>query len=79
MTSDRVRDACNAEPFRPFRLHLGGGRSLEVQHPELLMISPSGRTAAVFGKNDQLEIVDVFMIQSIEFLPQRGSGRRKAG
>jgi hypothetical protein len=45
-----------------------------------MMVSPSGRTAAVYGRDDALEISDIFMVQSIEFLPQsRGCGRRKAG
>ena len=82
MTSDKVKEALRAEPFRPFRLHLGGGRALDVEHPELVALSPSGRTAAVYGHDDALEIIDVFMVQSIEFLPQNGrgrKGRRKAG
>jgi hypothetical protein len=79
MTSDRIKEALKAEPFRPFRLHLGGGRSLDVEHPELIAVSPTGRTAAVYGLNDSLEIVDILMVQSIEYLPSRGSRRRKAG
>jgi len=33
----------------------------------------------VYGPKDQLEIVDVLMIQSIELINRRSSGRRKAG
>lgn len=80
MTSEKVREALRAEPFRPFRLHLGGGRSLDVWHPEFVAIAPTGRTAAVYGENDALEIIDVLMVQSIEFLPHKARGRRrKAG
>src|SRR2546421_581868 len=77
MTSDKVREAVGAEPFRPFRLHLGGGRSLDVWHPEFVMISPSGRAAAIYGEDDGLEIIDVFMVQSIEFLTQRARPSRR--
>lgn len=81
MTSEKLREALKTEPFRPFRLHLGGGRALDVLHPEFVAVSPSGRTAAVYGPKDALEIVDVLMVQSIEFLPARNgqSKRRRAG
>jgi hypothetical protein len=82
MTSDKLKEAVKAEPFKLFALHLGGGRAVNVMRPELIMIAPSGRTAAIYGPDDALEIIDVFMVQSIEFL-KRGTGptrkRRKAG
>ena len=31
----------NQQPFRPFRVHMSGGRVYEVRHPELAMVSPS--------------------------------------
>lgn len=81
MTSEKLREALKSEPFRPFRLHLGGGRSLDVQHPELVAVSPSGRTAAVYRPKDALEIIDVLMVQSIEFITGRNgqARRRRAG
>jgi len=40
-----------------------------------------GRTAAIYGPKDELEIIDVFMAQSIEFIPAKpgSTRRRKAG
>lgn len=85
MTTDEVRKALRAEPFVPFRLHMGGGRSLAVLHPEFCMLSPNGRTAAIYPHDRQsepgLEVVDILMVQSLEFLPgaRSTSRRRKAG
>ena len=80
MTSTELKNALKAESFRPFRLHLGGGRAIDVVHPEFAMVAPSGRTAAIYGPDDAFEIVDVLMIQAIEFVKQNGHGRRrKAG
>lgn len=81
VTSEKLREAAKREPFRPFRLHLGGGRALDVLHPEFLAVAPNGRTAVIFGRGEEMEIVDILMIQSIEFLPERkgGQGRRRAG
>lgn len=48
-----------------------------VCHPELIHLSPSGRTAIVwtevgsFEEGDRSQIVDVLLIESIEFV---GSG-----
>lgn len=80
MTSERVKECLRAEPFRPLRLDLGGGRSVEVRHPEFCVLSPSGRAAVVFGPDDAMEIIDVLMVQSIELLPLSGrsNGRRKS-
>lgn len=80
MTSDRIKERLKAVPFRAFRLHLGSGRALDVDHPEFFSLSPSGRTAVVYGPNDELEIIDVLMVQSLELLPggKRSNGRRKS-
>lgn len=84
MTSDELRKAIKAQPFIPFRIHMGGSRALTVLHPEYVMIAPSGRTAAIYPHSTDeepgLEVIDVFMVQSIEYLPkQKRNGRRKAG
>jgi hypothetical protein len=33
-----------AEPFRPFRLHMAGGRTFEVRHPEMIKVGKSSVT-----------------------------------
>jgi hypothetical protein len=42
MTSAQLHEAIHAGPFRPFNLHMGGGRSLNVPHREFISISPRG-------------------------------------
>jgi hypothetical protein len=81
MTSQELLKVIRAQPFRPFRVHMGGGRALTVQHPEFVAVAPSGRIAVFFDAGDAAEIVDVFMLQSLEILPSRKSGqsRRRAG
>ncbi len=81
MTSNEVQKAVRAEPFRPFRVHMGGGRALDVPHRECITISPNNRIAVVFDQDGAPEVVDIFTIQSIQFLPDRrtGRGRKQAG
>jgi hypothetical protein len=77
MTSNEIRSAVKAEPFRPFVLRTTGGREHTVHHPEWVMLSPSGRTMVVVGPDDAFAVVDVLMIESINFVAN-GKGRRKS-
>ncbi|CAG0976622.1 hypothetical protein PHYC_01537 [Phycisphaerales bacterium] len=75
MTSKELLSALRAQPFMPFRLHFGSGRSVEVQHPEFVSVSPSGRTAVVYTSTsmdgDEFQVVDVLLVESIEILPRK--------
>jgi hypothetical protein len=85
MTSDKLKEVLKAVPFNPFRLHLADGRPIDVSHPELMAVSPSGRIAYVFKENDTHDSghhIDVLMITDIEVRQSRngnGKHRRKAG
>lgn len=78
MTSDQIRAALRAEPFKPFELRTTGGRRYRVDHPELAVLSPSGRTMFVFITPDAGMTVDVLMIESINFLSNGRRRRRSA-
>jgi hypothetical protein len=75
MTIEQLRQMHAARPFRPFEIHLADGRSLTVDHPEMLARSQSGRTIAVARPDDTIEIVDLLLVVSIKPLPN-GSPRR---
>lgn len=78
MTSEGLKGLLAAKPFKPFRIHMGGGREIDVGHPELVLVIPSGRLAIIAKPGvDAVELVDVFMIQSIEVLPRKASGNGK--
>jgi hypothetical protein len=47
MTIERLRDFYNAQPFRPFIIHLADGRQIPVQQREFIATAPSGRTVTV--------------------------------
>jgi hypothetical protein len=75
MTSGHFRDVLKAQPFRPFRLHMGDGRALDVPHQDFIALHPTGRVAIVFGPNDHFDIVDLMLVTSIEV--GNGSRRRR--
>jgi hypothetical protein len=66
MTIDRLRDACNAQPFQPFVLRIADGREVPVVRREFIMPAPSGRTAIVVQPDDTVNIVDLLLVTDIE-------------
>jgi hypothetical protein len=78
MTIDQVRQLYNAQPFRPFIIHLADGRSVPVNHPDFSMTVPGGRTTLVAQPDDRVNIIDLLLVKDIELSPPgHGSGRRR--
>jgi hypothetical protein len=75
MTIEPLRTLHQARPFHAFDLHLADGRTLTVEHPELLSQSQSGRTIAVSRPDDTIEIIDLLLVVSLKSRPN-GSPRR---
>jgi hypothetical protein len=76
MTIEQLRKLHQARPFRPFDIYLADGRSLPVDHPELLAIPPPGRTVGVGLDDGTIEIVDLLLVTSLK--PRaNGHARRK--
>jgi len=73
VTVETLRDLHGARPFRPFRLSLADGRSVQVKHPEVLGVSPGGRTLHLFFDDEHSEYIDLLHVTSIEF----GNGRTR--
>ncbi|HEY7426463.1 MAG TPA: hypothetical protein VH682_19675 [Gemmataceae bacterium] len=76
MTIEQLRQMHQARPFQPFDIHLTDGRTLSVEHPELLAQSASGRTIAVSHPDGVLEIVDLLLVVSLK---PRGNGSAPRG
>ena len=72
MAPDKLREALDAAPFRPFTVELAGGKRVPVKHVDYTRLSPAGRTLIVFtDDDDSMEMIDVFLISNLTF----GSGR----
>jgi hypothetical protein len=56
MTLQTYRDLLSARPFQPFRLVMSSGRSYEVRHPEMAMLT---RTSLLVGTGDTDDEVPV--------------------
>lgn len=66
MTVEQLQNVHHAQPFRPFTVHMGDGRSFFVKHPDFISRSPSGRTFIVHGDNDTFSILDLLLVTELE-------------
>lgn len=78
MTIEQLRNVYDAQPFRPFVLHLADGREIPVHHREFILTVPSGRTVFVCQPDDTVNIIDLLLVTDIELKPvANGSGKRR--
>lgn len=77
MTSEQLRERLRARPFMPFTLFLADGRHIPVKHPELMMVSPTGRTVAIYNDDDSTSILDVMLVTEVRTRVGNGKGARE--
>jgi hypothetical protein len=78
MTIEQLRTVYNAQPFRPFTIHLADGRQIPVRHRDFIMAVPSGRTLFVCQPDDTVNIIDVLLVTDLELSPaSNGSGKKR--
>jgi hypothetical protein len=53
MTADALFARLRRRPFVPFRLILTSGTTYEIVHPEMLFVSKSGLTVAVYDRDQR--------------------------
>jgi hypothetical protein len=72
MTSEQFKTILRLEPFRPFRIRMADGRSFDVQHPDFIAQSPSGRTVIVFQPDDSYSVLDLLLMSELEVSSTNG-------
>jgi hypothetical protein len=77
MTIERLKELYEAQPFRPFLIHLADGRELPVQHRDFIMAVPSGRTIIVAQPDDTVNIIDLLLVTDVEIKPNRNGARKR--
>jgi hypothetical protein len=66
MTVDQLRSMREANPFRPFTIHLADGQSLRVPHRDFVSHSPGGRTIIVYRTQEAFSVVDLYLVTELE-------------
>ncbi len=82
MTIEKLREAIQATPFRPFTISLADGRRIHVPSREFLLVPPKAERTFVVAENaEDYRIVDLLLVTTLDFetAPKRrdnGHGRR---
>jgi hypothetical protein len=77
MTIDRLKELYDAQPFRPFVIHLADGREVPVRHRDFIMAVPSGRTIFVAQPDDSVNIIDLLLVTDLELKSIRNGTRKQ--
>lgn len=74
MTAEQFRAMREANPFRPFTIHLADGRTLAVPHRGFVSQSPPGRTIIVYHSGEAFSVVDLYLVTELEVQAPTDSG-----
>ncbi len=81
MTIQSFQKLLNKRPFEPFRLVMSSGRTYDVRHPEMAMLTRSdllvGTGNVDEGVPADFDICSLLHVSSIEPLTTRGNGARR--
>ncbi len=77
MNVTHFRQMLRAEPFQPFRIHLADGRDMDIDHPDFVGYTPTGRTVVITRLDETFEVINLLLVSTLEVLDgKRGNGRR---
>ncbi|HEY5315571.1 MAG TPA: hypothetical protein VIK18_23775 [Pirellulales bacterium] len=81
MTIEQLKAIYDAQPFRPFVIHLADGRAMPVDQRDFLLAPPTGRTIAVWQPpDDAFHIIDLLLVTALEVKRSgNGTGKRRKG
>ena len=65
MTADAVFARLRRRPFVPFRIILSSGTTYDILHPEMLFISKSGLTVAIYDQGQRPSPDEIPMRESL--------------
>jgi hypothetical protein len=77
MTIEEVRKFHNAQPFRPFVLHIADGREIAVHGREFMASAPNGRTIVVYQMDNTADHIDLLLVTGIQVKPGTNGARRR--
>ena len=72
ITYQRIGRYVTAEPFRPFRIQMTGGRTFEIRHPEMVQVGRTTMTIFTFMSDDADQVteqhieVSLLLVESVE-------------
>lgn len=77
MTTNHIKALHAAKPFRAFRIHMADGASVDVTHPETMLLSQGGRTVFVNTAGEDVSIIDLLLVTRLSYLHAPNGHQRK--
>ena len=77
MVIESIREFNRAVPFRPYELHMNGGETCRVPHPDFISISPRGSFVVLIDQHDHPHHLNALLIERVSLL--NGRSAHKAG
>jgi len=74
MEADQFRSALRTRPFKPFAVRTSSGEKYTVTHPEMIGITPSGRTV-LLAYDEGYAVIDMASIT--EFVVAHPGARKR--
>jgi hypothetical protein len=65
MTADAVFARLRRRPFVPFRIILSSGTTYDILHPEMLFVSKTGLTVAIYDRDQEPSPDEIPMRESL--------------
>jgi hypothetical protein len=59
MLGEEIHNLLHAQPFRPFRVHITDGRTLEVPHPDFTLLTRGHDMLVIDTEDEGLEMVNL--------------------
>jgi hypothetical protein len=75
-TVEQIKDLRDRTPFRPFRLHLTSGASVEVVSSDHLLFSPDRRQLVLFLPTGGVWVMDPSEVAAVVYEPTRRTARK---
>ena len=73
MTSEQFRSTLRRQPFGPFVIRMADGRAFDVQHPDFVAQSPSGRTVIIFQPDEAYSVLDLLLVSELQISSSDGN------
>lgn len=86
MTAEELIELLEERPFKPLRLHLADGRTREIRHPEMALVSETNVAIGVQGDDKSkvavrftfCSIPNIVEVEPFEIEPRSGgNGKRR--
>jgi hypothetical protein len=65
MSPEAIRDLLKRKPFTPFQMTLSGGDTIEVRHPEFVLLTKNGMVVS-YPDSDRISICAFLHITNVE-------------